>query len=831
MIHADFIMREIARSSKQAVVFCLCVALSLTSLTAFSGFSKSVYRSLLTDAKKLHAADIIVHSHENLSDELDRAISDEIRQGRVVRSRYYEFYSVVRTADDQTSVLANVKVVDKRYPFYGEVVLHSGRSFQEVLTAGQVVVEQSLLDRLGIGIGAPLKVGYTTLIICDVVVSEPDRPVNVFSFGPRVFVASRDLDTLGLIQTGSRIAYQTLLKVLDERQTDAVVGRLRQVAHGDRDRVDTYRTARTRVKRFLDNFIFFLNLIGIFILIIAGMGIQNTLTAFFNEKQQTIAVMKTVGASNRHIIRHFMPVVFLLGLLGTVMGISAGIVVQFGLARLLSAFFPSGMPLAVAWSGVGESLALGFAVVALFTFVPLYRLREMRPVMIFRKETAGPHKRWPVYVSAIGFMLFFFGLVLRHMQDLRFGVYFVAAMSGLILIATLFTRLLLWILKRLHIRRMVVRQAVKGLFRQGNATQAIIVTLTASLSVIFTIYLIEQNLDTTYVKSYPADAPNLFVLDIQPSQREAFAALVAQPLTFYPVVRAKVVAINDKTIDRRAEQAKRRDNLARTFNLTYRHTLLDDEKIIKGDRLFRNDWTEPQVSVLDTVVEMHKMDMGDTIRFNIQGVPLTARIASIRTRTTDSLKPFFYFVFEDKTLQSAPQTIFTALRVAKDRVGPLQSRIVKVFPNISVIDLSATIQVFARIMAQLSTIVRGFSILSMAAGILILISAVFATRAERITESVYYKILGARKSFVGKVFVFEMFTVSLLSAMLALVMSQTGAFLICRHYLDIAYHPFLLSCGLIVGASLLLIIAVGLIPTRSILAKKPIVYLREQPDE
>ena len=533
MIHADFIMREIARSSKQAVVFCLCVALSLTSLTAFSGFSKSVYRSLLTDAKKLHAADIIVHSHENLSDELDRAISDEIRQGKVVRSRYYEFYSVVRTADDQTSVLANVKVVDKRYPFYGEVVLHSGRSFQEVLTAGQVVVEQSLLDRLGIGIGAPLKVGYTTLIICDVVVSEPDRPVNVFSFGPRVFVASRDLDTLGLIQTGSRIAYQTLLKVLDERQTDAVVGRLRQVAHSDRERVDTYRTARTRVKRFLDNFIFFLNLIGIFILIIAGMGIQNTLTAFFNEKQQTIAVMKTVGASNRHIIRHFMPVVFLLGLLGTVMGISAGIVVQFGLARLLSAFFPSGMPLAVAWSGVGESLALGFAVVALFTFVPLYRLREMRPVMIFRKETAGPHKRWPVYVSAIGFMLFFFGLVLRHMQDLRFGVYFVAAMSGLILIATLFTRLLLWILKRLHIRRMVVRQAVKGLFRQGNATQAIIVTLTASLSVIFAIYLIEQNLDTTYVKSYPADAPNLFVLDIQPSQREAFAALVAQPLTFY----------------------------------------------------------------------------------------------------------------------------------------------------------------------------------------------------------------------------------------------------------------------------------------------------------
>jgi putative ABC transport system permease protein len=225
------------------------------------------------------------------------------------------------------------------------------------------------------------------------------------------------------------------------------------------------------------------------------------------------------------------------------------------------------------------------------------------------------------------------------------------------------------------------------------------------------------------------------------------------------------------------------------------------------------------------------MHVGDTVRFNIQGVPLTARISSIRTRTTDSLKPFFYFVFEEKTLQSVPQTIFTALRVPQDRVGSLQSRIVKAFPNISVIDLSATIKVFARIMQQLSTIVRGFSILSMAAGILILISAVFATRAERITESVYYKILGARKSFVAKVFVLEIVIVSLFSAMLALVVSQAGAYFVCRHYLDIAYYPFLWSCAVLVAAALVLIIAVGMIPARSILAKKPIVYLRERPDE
>jgi len=831
MIHGHFIIREITRSSKQAIVFCLCVALSLTSLTVFSGFSESVSRILLTDAKKLHAADIIVHSHDKLSNELESAISDQIRQGKIERTRYWEFYSMVRRLDDQASVLSLLKVVEKGYPFYGEIVLKSGRPFHDVLTPGYTVVEQSLLDRLGLGIGDSLKVGYTTLIISDVVVSEPDRPANVFSFGPRVFVSSKDLNALGLIQTGSRITYVSLLKVADGRQIDAIASRLKQFASPDRERVDTYLTARTRVKRFLDNFIFFLRLVGIFILVVAGMGIQNTLTAFFNEKQRTIAIMKTMGATHRQVIRHFMPVVVVLTLLGTVLGISIGIILQLGLARLLSTFFPPDMPFTVAWIGIIESMALGIVVVALFTFAPFFRLKEMRPVVIFRKETAVLHKHWPMYVSAIGFVLFFFGLVFRHMQDLRFGIYFMATLGALILVTSIVTRLLLWILKRLRIRRMVVRQAIKGLFRQGGATWSVIVTLTASLSVIFSIYLLEQNLDTTYVKSFPPDAPNLFVIDIQPDQKKAFADFIAKPLTFYPIVRARVTAINGKTIDRRKERAKHRDNLGRTFNLTYRDSLLKDEKIIKGDRLFRDDWTGPQVSVLDTVVDMHKMGIGDSIQFNIQGVPLKARISSIRTRTSDTLGPYFYFVFEEKTLKTAPQTIFTSLRVEKQRVGLLQSRIVKTFPNVSVIDLSASIQVFARMMKKLSTIIKGFCILSMAAGILILISGVFATRAERITESVYYKILGAGKTFVRKVFSLEIFIVGLLSGILAVGISQTGVFLICRFFLDIAYHPFLLTCGLIVGATLLLIIGVGIVSTRSILEKKPVIYLREQPDE
>ena len=808
----------------------MCIILSLSTLTAFTGFSKSVNRSLLNDAKKLHAADIIIRTYDKVSDRMEKAVAEQIRLGRVALARFYEFNSVVLAPKTQKSLLSRLKVVEEGYPFYGEVVLSSGLPFQDQLTPGKVIVEKTLLDRLGIDVGDPLKVGFTTLTIGDVVLSEPDRPMNFFSFGPRVFVSSQDLDALGLLKTGSRIRTVYLLKSLDDTQTDTLANLFKQAAVIGQERVNTYKTARSRIKRFLDNFIFFLKLVGIFILIISGVGIHGTLTAFLKEKQQTIAIMKTVGATNRHITLHFMLIVFLLSLIGTVMGIIVGTVIQHGLAGLLADFLPPDLQLSLVWSGVLENIVLGFSVVAMFTFIPLYRLREMKPVMILRKETMRSVKRWPIYASIVMFALFFFGLVFWHMQDFRFGIYFVAGMGCLILITSLCTHLMLWILKGRQSHHLVVRQAIKGLFRQGGATKTIIMTLTASLCVIFSIFLIEKNLDATFINSYPEGAPNMVMLDIQPSQKEAFSQMLNKEVQFYPVIRARILAINDEPVKHDRERRRRRDNLGRVFNLTYQDSLLETEKIIKGKDLFRGDWKEPQVSILDMVQEMRKMDIGDTIRFKIQGVPLEARISSIRTRTTESLSPFFYFVLQEKTLKTAPHTVFSTLRVDDNKIGPLQTRIVDKFPNITVIDVSSTIQVFGRLLRRLSKIIRGFSLLSMAAGILILISAVFATRAERITESVYYKILGAKKPFVFRVFTLENIIIGLLSGFLALLVSQGVAFWVCRSIFEIPYNSYVLSCFLMIAGILLLVIAIGVISTKSILEKKPITYLREQPD-
>jgi len=831
MVHRHFIRRQLARSRKQAVVFVLCVILSMITLVALGGFRESVNESLLKDARELHSGDIIIHSHYELSQAIIQTLNLLEKNGTLESARVYEFYSVVRVMGEKDSLLAKLKVVEPGYPFYGRVELGSKKPFQEVLSKGNIVVEQMLLDRLNVRVGDPLRIGKATLFIRDVILREPGRPVSFFSFGPRVFISSEDLDTLDLVKKGSRVGYNALLKVRDEGAINRIVAKLKAVALKDQERVETFRTARSRVKRFFDNFLFFLGLISIFTLLLAGIGMQSALTAFLRENEKTMAIMKTFGATSQFITTHYLLMVSVLGLIGTFFGISLGFLLQNLLPLLFKGFLPQNVVLITSWRSVLEGLLLGIFVVAFFAFLPLYRLKDLKPSIIFRKEPIRLKKGFPVYFSGLIIFLFFMGMVLWQLRELKIGLLFVLGVILLILITALVTQIVLYALKRTRVASLAVKQALKGLFRPRNATRSIIITLTAALSVIFSIYLIEENLDQTFVQSYPADAPNLFFMGILSSQRDDFSKTLGMEAAYYPIVRARITSINAEKIDREKERKRRGDNLAREFNLTYRNYLIKNETLIQGKGLFREDHKGIQVSILDEVTEIRDIGIGDRITFKIQGLPLQATVTSIRARTRESMQPYFYFVFPEETLKKAPQTIFTAVRIERDRISFVQNKMVSGFPNVSVIDVTETLKSLVVILRKLSVIVRFFTLFSIIAGILIIISSVFATRFARVREAVYFKILGAKKSFVFKVFTLENLFLGLVSALLALILSQVGSWIISVKVLDISYKPLMGASLLMIIGPILLVIFVGLLASFSILAQKPAAFIREHAEE
>jgi putative ABC transport system permease protein len=292
------------------------------------------------------------------------------------------------------------------------------------------------------------------------------------------------------------------------------------------------------------------------------------------------------------------------------------------------------------------------------------------------------------------------------------------------------------------------------------------------------------------------------------------------------VVRAKLVAINGQIIDPQRERQRKSDNLARPFNLTYRHYLLDDEKIIQGNALFNADAGKFQVSVLERVAKIGNIRLGDRLRFKIQGVPLEATVSSIRMRIREGLQPYFYFVFPEATLKSAPQTIFTALRAEPQNLAGLQNRIVRRFPNITILDARQTIRQIAGALERFSQAIRFFTIFSIAAGILLVVSSIIATRAARIREAVYYKILGARRRFVFYVFALENIILGAASAGGGLVLAHAISWVVCTRYFDIPYTAYMAVSLAGMLAGILMILAVGLSASRPIMRRRPAQFLR-----
>lgn len=820
--------REIARSKPQAALFVLATTLALVTLVALGGFSRAVQRAIARDARELHAGDVILHSHRDFSAALEAEVGAVERAGLARAARLHDFMSMARTADGSRSILASLLAAPAAYPFYGRVALGSGREFAAVHAPGGVVAEQALLDRLGLRVGEPVLLGESALVVRDVLVREPDRPVNAFSLGPRVILHADDLAALDLVRGGSRVERRTLLRAAREELVDSLAERLRAKAVAGEERVDTFRTARSGVKRFFDNFLFFLSLIGIFTLVLAGFGISSALTALLREKRDTFAVMRALGATSTFVARQAGLLVLVLAAAGTALGILLGAAAQ----RLLPAFFRGIVPEAALAGGLSggavlEGVLLGAVATAVFTSIPLRRLREVRPVAIVGRESIPETARAPLVLRGALVALVAAGLVLGKISDPKIGLWFVAGVGGLILASALLAALLLRAGRALAPRRLVPRLVVRGLERPGSGTLVTLTTLVTSLAAILALHLVELNLDRTFVRSFPADAPNLFFIDIQAAQRADFVRELGVPAELHPVVRARVAAVNGVPIDRERERASRRDNLAREFNLTWRAALLEDEVVSAGPGLFDPAYAGPQVSVLEEVLEMRDLRLGDRVTFTVGGVPLEARITSLRRRSRSSVRPFFYFVLPPAQLRDAPQTLFAAARAPRGEAPALQARLAARFPNVSAVDVSETVQVLAGVMARLSGIARFFAWFSIAAGLLIVTSAVLATRHARLRESVYYRVLGARRAFVLRVFAAEHLALGAAAAALALAFAEAAGWLICRFGFRIDFHPFPGALLATAGGTALVVLATGLAGSLPALRVRPAVFLRE----
>ena len=822
-------------------MFVLAIALSLLSGVALQSFETGIRNSLGQDAKTLAGGDIIVTARkpfsENLSAELQKITAD---QAGVV-SESLSFPTVVAAPSQDASLLVNIRVVADTYPLYGTVQLAQNKNLSEILRPGSIVAEKDVFARLGVQVGDTLKIGAAEFLLAGEVTKTPDEAGDIFTSGQTIFLRAEDAAKTELIGTKSRISYTAYIRLNDAAALEKTVAGLKAVS-GERERVNSFLNTRSSTQRFIENFLFFVNFISIFTLVLSGIAMGASIAAYFRRRRNTIAIFKTLGMKNAEILRLFLGFIFLLSIVGSVIGLLGSTAVLHFLPQLFRDLLPEGFAVHLELKSIVEGLLIGIFVSGIFTALPLLKLKDIKPLQVLQKNPPE-QKKWRLseylLIALLGGL--FSAFILLRVSELRLGIYFILGSIGFLSAIFLCCSVLFALLKNILDRgkNLYLKLAGKGLLRPGNSSRMIITALASAFTVILSISLLEKNITAQFVGAYPESYPNVFFLDIQKDQRQDFMKYLPENSNFYPVIRGNLIEHNGEKITDESQGAlgERGDDVTRSFNLTYGVSLSTNETLLAArepGKMLLENYARPgfvQVSVLKEFAELLGIQVGDTVKFSIQGVELAAEVVSMRERKEERVEPFFYFIFDPEALASFPQTLFTTAKVDPEKIAALQNTVTKNFPNITTIDLTVIIKKATDVLAELTSIIRFFSFFSLSAGLLLLISSLLATASDRIRETVYYKLLGVRRSGLLRIAFYELLFLGIFAALLGSICAEIGVGLLTKKILDIEFFLFGNTVGgfsLILFALIFVLAGVIILP---LLKTRPIEYLRENSSE
>ncbi len=829
--------RETRSSWRRWLLFFLSIAAGVGGLVAVKSFSYGLEEAIHREARTLLAADLKLHSHRPFTDEETAALADLERGGAKI-ARITAFTSMARGAQGQVH-LVQIRAVGAGYPFYGQVLTASGRPFGELLGEGKVLVEPALLTRFKAKVGDRLQVGWAAFTIAGVVTSQPDRPVQIFSLGPGVMMTEGGGRATGLIGPTSRIHFEALVKLPPESDPRLVANRLKERLPDRFASVRTYDESQPTIRRFLGRLTDYLNLVGLAALILGGIGVAGAIRVFLGQKLDTLAILKCLGATSRSVVTIFLAQAVVLGFVGSLAGTAFGLAVQGVLARLLTDFLPVPFSFSFAWRAIVEGVGLGLLTTVWFALPPLLRVRSVPPARVFRRDVEPPQfsargARGQA-VSLVSALLLVALLVVWQVGPGRIAA---IALGGLVatFVALQFSAwALLALLRRLpKPSAFVLKQGLASLYRPGNQTAAVVVSLGLGVLLVLEVFLIQNDLLRQVTAGAPSDQPNLIFIDLQKDQRADFRAIlarhgVAEP-EMVPIVRGRLRAINGQRL--RVDQVKDR-RLRRTltfeYSMTYRDHLLEGEQIVEGAFAPGAAAVGPQVSAAEWWAENLGMEVGDTITMNIQGIPVRATINSVRRVDWANRRPNFSLVFLPGALEDAPQTFISAVSVAGAPArAAVQREVVEKLANVSVFDVETIFVLVQRIMDRIGLVIQFMAGFSIAVALVTLFGTIATTKFQRIRETVLYKTLGATRSATAQVLATEYLLLGAVAGLVGALAAGGVSWGLVTYVFEGDWRlnpaPYLAAWALTMG----LITFAGLASSLDVLLKKPLQVLREE---
>ncbi|HHY86690.1 MAG TPA: FtsX-like permease family protein [Verrucomicrobia bacterium] len=832
--------RDSRRSRRRLLLYGASIVLGVAALTAIALAGRQMEDTVREQSRSLLGADLVVSTRDSRLTEQQEAFLNSLGGEQ---AREVQFASMVYFLKNDGTRLVQVRALEGDFPFYGELETAPADAVAKLRSGEGALVEGHLMELYEARVGDLIKVGDITLPIAGVLTRVPGETMSFGTLAPRVYVPLKKVLGTRLLQEGSLARYKVYFKLPARVDAEEFADARRSEFRALQLRYDSAEERQRELGQALDNMMRFLNLIGFVALLLGGVGVASGVHVHMKQKLGTIAILRCLGCSVGQSFAIYFAQAMALGLMGAVAGAALGVAVQFALPSVLADFLPFPLEAAVSWSGIWRGIWIGFLICLLFAILPLLPIRRISPLAAIRtafSREASPARDplvWLVYAVILGGLLVF-GIL--QSREWRHGVGYALGIAGafflLALVAWVVSRVARWIVSARW--PFVLRQGLSNLYRPNNRTLLLMVSLGMGTFLVLTLYLVQLNLLGELLRPKDEFEGNAVLFDIQTDQREGVLAVLQSNqlpvIDDVPMISMRLHSLKGRTVEEIRNDPHNRIRgwaLGREYRSTSRPALSRTEKLVAGEwhPPARNPDDPIPISAEVGIAETLHLGIGDELVFDVQGVPVPARIASLREVDWRRLSPNFFFVFPPGSLEGAPAMHMVVTRVeSSEQSARLQRDVVRLFPNVSAADLTLVLQTIESVLDKVSFVVRFMALFTVGTGLLVLGGTIVSGRYQRLQESILLRTLGATRRQVLQILTAEYLLLGVLAATTGIVFALGANWALAKFVFDVkpGFYPAPLMVA--VGAVAALTLVFGLFGNRSILKRPPLEVLRAE---
>ena len=827
-------LRELKGSFNEFKIVMISIFLGVFIITAVGSLSKNLKYEINNKSSELLGGDFeLSTTYQEFPIKIKEWLEKNGKTSLIVELR------TMLTSNQSVGLkrrIVELKAVDQNWPLKGVPIIVPNKSINKSLKMNDnnngALIDDSLKKQLEIKVGDVLQLGKTKIQINGIIKKEPDRMFSFATFGSRLLISNATLKASGLVIPGSLVKYKIKF-IPNNKNID--LSFLNKFVQGTNISIKNIKNSTNNFNSFIDKTSLFISLVGLITLLISGVGISNGVKGYLIKKIKNIAIFKALGAQNSIVFKiYFFQIIFIF-LISIIPALIAGISIPFLLKTLISDSFLSTFEPFIFWEPIIISFLFGLIVSILFTIIPISKTYEIKPIQLLRLSAHHSLNNYSKKISALLLILIFAlcFLIFKLTNDIKLSFYIFGVVLISFLILKGMTNLFFLSFRKLKFKiGSLLEIARKSLIRPDTFAKSIVISFSIGLALLITLNIIEESLEHKIANTINKQAPNYFLIDIQPNQINQVKALTAEfigedSLNAQPMLRGRVTAINNLKVENLKINKDVNWVLKRDRAFSWSNKTPKNVKIISGE-WWPNDYTGPLLlSIGDKVAKGLNVKIGDKIQFNILGRNFEAEIFNTREIIWQNMDINFIFILSKNKIQNAPHSwIATTTNTNKEMNNALIEKIVSNFSNISSVSVEETYVAIKSILNLLITIVNSIAFITLLSGVIVLAGILNVSKKDKLYEVAIFKILGARPKKIIFLWLQEFLIIGLMASLISILIGMSVSFILVTYIFQIDYYfnyITLITLSLIVPV---LITIVSFIKMLKLIYSKPLDVLR-----